>query len=168
MGRGRVRAALLALLCERPMHGYEMISELAERTAGTWRPSPGSIYPTLQILQDEGLVEGRVEAGRRLFTLTDDGRRAAPSPDGPRPWEQGNCGRCPRPDPCDTELRDAAAQLLLAVDQLLDAGTSEQKVRALPHLTAARQAIYLALADAVPPDTDLSDTGPPPGTASPG
>jgi DNA-binding transcriptional ArsR family regulator len=163
MGRGRVRAALLALLCERSMHGYEMISELAERTADTWRPSPGSIYPTLQMLQDEGLVEGRVEAGRRLFTLTDDGRRAAPTPDGPRPWEQAGCGRCAHPDPCDTDLRDAAVHLLLAVDQLLDAGTSEQKVRVLPHLTAARQAIYLALADAVPPAT-----GPPPDTGPPG
>ncbi len=54
--RGDVRAAVLALLAERPMHGYEMIQELESRTDGMWRPSPGSIYPTLQLLEDEGLV----------------------------------------------------------------------------------------------------------------
>ena len=56
--RGDVRAALLALLSERPMHGYEMIQELDERTGGIWRPSPGSVYPTLQLLEDEGLISG--------------------------------------------------------------------------------------------------------------
>src|SRR5919106_1034527 len=55
--RGNVRMAILALLLERPMHGYEMISELEERTGGVWRPSPGSVYPTLQLLEDEGLIE---------------------------------------------------------------------------------------------------------------
>ena len=61
--RGDVRAALLALLSERPMHGYEMIQELDERTGGIWRPSPGSVYPTLQLLEDEGLITSEAERG---------------------------------------------------------------------------------------------------------
>ena len=54
--RGAVRGAILRLLAERPMHGYELIGELEERTGGRWRPSPGSVYPTLAQLEDEGLV----------------------------------------------------------------------------------------------------------------
>ena len=72
-----VRPALLALLLERPMHGYEMIQELEARTGGVWRPSPGSVYPTLQLLEDEGLIAGEEGEGRRRFTLTDAGRAEA-------------------------------------------------------------------------------------------
>src|SRR5512146_541265 len=71
--RGDVRAAALALLRERPMHGYEMIQELEERTDGVWRPSPGAVYPALQLLEDQGLVTADAEAGKRLFSLTDTG-----------------------------------------------------------------------------------------------
>src|ERR687897_1351037 len=83
-GRGDVRAAILALLAERPMHGYEMISELETRTGGVWRPSPGSIYPTLQLLEDEGLIVSEESEGRRRFTLTEAGRAAAESTE--HPW----------------------------------------------------------------------------------
>src|SRR5277367_6080369 len=55
-GRGDVRTAIMALLAERPMHGYEMLTELARRTREVWRPSPGSLYPALQLLEDQGLV----------------------------------------------------------------------------------------------------------------
>src|ERR1700760_4080789 len=72
--RGDVRAAVLALLAERPMHGYEMIKEIEERTDGAWVPSAGSIYPTLQLLEDEGLIRGKDSDGKRRFTLTDTGR----------------------------------------------------------------------------------------------
>jgi len=75
--RGDVRAALLALLNERPMHGYEMIQELDDRTGGIWRPSPGSVYPTLQLLEDEGLITSETSEGRKRFTLTDAGREEA-------------------------------------------------------------------------------------------
>ena len=75
--RGNVRAAILALLAERPMHGYEMIQELETRTGGVWRPSPGSIYPTLQLLEEEGLIAGEDVDGRRRFALTDAGRPEA-------------------------------------------------------------------------------------------
>src|SRR5689334_16951789 len=62
-GRPNVRLAVLALLHERPMHGYEMIQELESRTGGIWRPSPGSIYPTLQLLEDEGLITADESGG---------------------------------------------------------------------------------------------------------
>src|SRR5438067_13394684 len=75
--RGDVRAAALALLSERPMHGYEMIQELEERTDGVWRPSPGAVYPALQLLEDQGLVTADAGAGKRLFSLTDAGREEA-------------------------------------------------------------------------------------------
>ena len=76
--RGDVRAAILKLLADRPMHGYEMIQEIAERSSGLWKPSPGSVYPTLQLLEDEGLiVAARVEGSKKLFELTDDGKAAA-------------------------------------------------------------------------------------------
>ena len=69
--RGDVRAAVLALLNDQPMHGYEMITEIEERSGGYWRPSAGSIYPTLQLLEDEGLIVGEESDGKRRFTLTD-------------------------------------------------------------------------------------------------
>ena len=73
--RGDIRAAILALLAERPMHGYEVIRELSERTGGVWEPSPGSIYPTLQLLEDEALVSVEESDGRKQYSLTDQGRR---------------------------------------------------------------------------------------------
>ncbi len=75
--RGDVRAAILALLSERPMHGYEMLQELAERTQGLWRPSPGSLYPALQLLEDQGLVQSVEAEGRRRYELTDAGSSGA-------------------------------------------------------------------------------------------
>ena len=75
--RGDVRAAVLALLTERPMHGYEMIQELDQRTGGVWRPSPGSVYPTLQLLEDEGLIKSDEGAGRKAYTLTEAGQTEA-------------------------------------------------------------------------------------------
>ena len=73
--RGDVRAAILVLLAERPMHGYEMIQEIAERSNDVWKPSPGSVYPTLQLLVDEGLIVAtESEGSKKLFELTDDGR----------------------------------------------------------------------------------------------
>ena len=89
--RGDVRSAILALLDDRPMHGYEMIQELEERTGGRWTPSAGSIYPTLQLLEDEGLVTPEEVEGRKVYSLTDAGKEAAPDrTEGGRPWEQGD------------------------------------------------------------------------------
>ena len=91
--RGDVRAAILTLLAERPMHGYEMIQEIAERSQNLWRPSPGSVYPTLQLLVDEGLIAAtESEGSKKLFELTDDGRAAAEKIETP-PWEEITDGR---------------------------------------------------------------------------
>jgi DNA-binding PadR family transcriptional regulator len=73
-GRGDVRAAILALLQEGPLNGYQIMSEIEERSGGAWRPSPGAVYPALSQLADEGLIEGSESAGRRTFSLTAAGR----------------------------------------------------------------------------------------------
>src|SRR3954451_5849566 len=94
-GRGGARGAgphvgpaVVALLLERPMHGYEMIQELESRTGGIWRPSPGSIYPTLQLLEDEGLIVAESSGGRKAYTLTDAGRAEAETAAQNPPWAQ--------------------------------------------------------------------------------
>ena len=118
--RGNVRAAIIALLAERPMHGYEMIQELEARTDGLWRPSAGSIYPTLQLLEDEGLVQGEESEGRRRFALTDAGRTEAEALERP-PWEEVAQG-----DSSAAGLRDAAMQLGAAVMHAARTGSPEQ------------------------------------------
>ncbi|MFF0524346.1 PadR family transcriptional regulator [Actinomadura nitritigenes] len=140
--RGNVRAALLALLDERAMHGYEMIQELDERTGGVWRPSPGSVYPTLQMLEDEGLVTSREEGGKRLFSLTDTGREQAAAQT-TAPWDEvteaagANAVR----------EREAFGQLLGAMKQVMAVGSDAQKARALDVINDARRRIYGILAD---------------------
>jgi DNA-binding PadR family transcriptional regulator len=67
VGRGDVRAATLLLLAEQPAHGYQIIQQVSERSAGRWQPSPGSVYPALQLLEDEGLVTAEQQEGRRVF-----------------------------------------------------------------------------------------------------
>jgi DNA-binding transcriptional ArsR family regulator len=142
-----VRAALLALLAERPMYGYEMISELADRTGGNWRPSPGSVYPTLQGLEDEGLVTVRAEGGKRLFTITDSGRGESGPADAPAPWEGLDVPAVPVDAPDDAPLRESTGRLIGALDQVLVAGTPEQKAQAVVVLDEARRAVYRLLAE---------------------
>jgi DNA-binding PadR family transcriptional regulator len=90
MRRGDIRTALLAALEDGPAHGYELIGRLEEKSGGMWRPSPGSVYPTLQLFEDEGLVRSEEREGKRVYELTDAGRAAADErrerPGGP-PWE---------------------------------------------------------------------------------
>src|SRR6185295_7638091 len=87
--RGDIRAAVLALLTEQPMHGYQIIQELAERTGGAWQPSAGSVYPSLQLLADEGLIAGTDQDGRKVFALTAEGAaRAAEAAGQAPPWER--------------------------------------------------------------------------------
>lgn len=76
-GRGMMEPAILGALADHPMHGYEIINYLEEKSHGVWRPSPGSIYPTLQLLEEKGLVENTAEAGKKTYRLTDDGEDAA-------------------------------------------------------------------------------------------
>jgi DNA-binding PadR family transcriptional regulator len=143
--RGDVRAAILALLDERPMHGYEMIQELDERSDGMWRPSAGSIYPTLQLLEDEGLIVGEEHDGKRRFTLTDAGREAAAkrSADRPPPWEQAAEGA----DDERQELFASIKQFAPAVIQIAQVGTPDQAQRAKAILDDARKKLYAILAE---------------------
>ena len=75
MRRGDVRAAILLLLAEVPRNGYQVMQELEERSGGVWRPSPGSVYPALQLLADEGFVRGEARDGSTVYELTDAGRK---------------------------------------------------------------------------------------------
>src|ERR1700733_7203629 len=96
--RGDVRAAVLALLAERPMHGYEMIKEIEERTQGAWIPSAGSIYPMLQLLEEEGLIQGEESGGKRRFTLTGTGAAEQEAKAGEEaPWDAGRARSPPPP-----------------------------------------------------------------------
>jgi DNA-binding PadR family transcriptional regulator len=148
-GRGDVRAAILALLAERPMHGYEMIQELEARTGGVWRPSPGSVYPTLQLLEDEGLIAGEESEGRRRFALTDAGRAEAERQDQRAPWEQVTAGVAPG----TWNLRDAIAQVAQASWSVGSVGTEAQQAKALEILHDARRRLYAILAEGDQPET---------------
>ncbi|MFC8126744.1 PadR family transcriptional regulator [Streptomyces sp. NPDC057302] len=141
--RGDVRASILALLKDRPMHGYEMIQEIAERSGGAWKPSPGSVYPTLQLLEDEGLISSASEGGKKLFSLTEEGRTAAE--EGPdAPWEEAGRGV-----DWDTlnEIRQAGFGLMEAFGQVWKTGSKEQREKALTVINDARKKLYLILAD---------------------
>ena len=152
--RGDVRAAILALLAERPMHGYEMIQEITERSGQYWRPSPGSVYPTLQLLADEGLVEITEGSGsKRHYALTDEGRQAAAKHEGNPPWEQ----IAQDVDPSDVSLRDAIGQLMGATVQVANAATERQKQRAIEVLNGARRELYNILGETEPTDADELD-----------
>ena len=90
MKRGDVRSAVLRLLNESPMHGYQIMNEIETRSGGAWKPSPGSVYPTLQLLVDEGLLEVKETKGRRTYSLTKEGADvAAAEAESPAPWETG-------------------------------------------------------------------------------
>jgi len=141
--RGDVRAAILALLQERPMHGYEIITELASRTEDAWRPSPGSVYPTLQLLEDEGLVSSVEAEGKRRFSLTEEGRTLAAARAGRAPWEDFAEGA----DPEAGRLREAGFQLAAAVGQVARAGSSAHRAQVAAILREATRRIYALLAE---------------------
>jgi DNA-binding PadR family transcriptional regulator len=141
--RGDVRAAILVLLADRPMHGYEMIQEIAERSNGLWRPSPGSVYPTLQLLVDEGLLVGvESEGSKKLFELTEDGRAAAEKIETP-PWDEITEGA----DPNQVNLRAAVGQLFGAVAQSAHTASAEQQQRIVDIVNNARREIYQILGE---------------------
>src|SRR3954471_15574555 len=74
MRRGDIRTAILAVLAEEPGHGYEVMQRLEERTEGAWRPSPGSVSPTLQLLEDEGLLRSAEREGKKVYEITEAGQ----------------------------------------------------------------------------------------------
>jgi DNA-binding PadR family transcriptional regulator len=159
-GRGDVRAAILALLAEQPMHGYQIMRELGERSGGVWRPSPGSIYPTLQQLEDEELVRAETgDAGRRVFALTDAGREAqAAAAGGPAPWDEVGV----EGDVTALELRDLVGQVVAAARQVLHAGETAQIAQAKDVLRDARRKLYRILAEDAPatPEAAPGETDP--------
>ncbi len=143
-GRGDVRAAVVALLAEEPMHGYQIITELTERSAGVWRPSPGSVYPTLQALEDQGLVTANQSEGRRVFSLTDEGRAEADAAgDGPAPWEDAARGA----NRSLVDLKGLMVEVAAATMQVGRAG-SDGQIKAVGEILAdTRRRIYLVLAE---------------------
>jgi DNA-binding PadR family transcriptional regulator len=143
MGRGDVRTAVLALLAEKPMHGYQIIHEIEERSGGAWKPSPGSVYPTLQLLADEGLIDAKESNGRKTYSLTDEGKRVAGNAsDESAPWEtQG--GR----DGLRTgALPKSGVDLAHAAAQVARTGNPEQVKQAVEVLDEARRKLYAILA----------------------
>lgn len=143
MGRGDVRAAVLALLAEKPMHGYQIIHEIEERSNGAWKPSPGSVYPTLQLLADEGFILAEESNGRKTYSLTDEGRQVADATaDQPAPWEVHSA----RDGSRASALPRAGIDLAQAAAQVARTGNSEQVKQAVAVLEEARRKLYSILA----------------------
>jgi DNA-binding PadR family transcriptional regulator len=141
--RGDVRTALLTLLAEEPMHGYDLIRRLEERSGGAWRPSPGSIYPTLQMLEDEGLVTSEERDGKRVYTITDAGRTELEERrerGGEEPWSFG-----PMSEGLG-QLRESGFQLVAAAMQVARTGSEPQRKQAAEILAEARKKLYAVLA----------------------
>jgi DNA-binding PadR family transcriptional regulator len=145
MGRGDVRAAVLTLLAEKPMHGYQIIQEIEERSGGAWKPSPGSVYPTLQLLADEGLIAAKEAGGRKTYSLTAEGtKQAEATTDQSAPWEAQSASHGGR----TTALPKAGIDLAQAVSQVGRAGSASQVAEAVAVLDEARRKIYSILAKA--------------------
>jgi DNA-binding PadR family transcriptional regulator len=143
--RGDVRAALLVLLDEEPRNGYGLMQEIERRSEGAWRPSPGSVYPALQQLEDEGLVRAEEASGRRQFVLTDAGREhvEAHREELAEPWAAVAGGV----DEGLSELRSSIGQVGAAVMQIAYAGTKAQVAEARRVLADTRRALYRILAE---------------------
>jgi DNA-binding PadR family transcriptional regulator len=147
--RGDIKYVLLELLAEQPRHGYELIKELESRYAGFYRPSPGSVYPTLQMLEDEGHLTSSIVDGKRVYTVTESGRQLLKERHerageregfGPRGFQPG------RMDPELIKLRDSSAALMSSLMQVARHGTAEQVRAAQALLDSARREIYGLLA----------------------
>ncbi len=141
--RGSIRTAILFLLAEEPMHGYQIMQELSERTDGMWRPSPGSIYPTLQQLADQDLIRGEDEGGKIVYHLTDTGRAKVETSEATPPWQRFD-------DAADTGLgglKELGFQVAAAVMQVAHAGNEEQVSTAKEILAETRSRLYRLLAD---------------------
>ncbi len=141
--RGDVRTAVLRLLAEQPMHGYQIIAELTERSAGVWAPSPGSVYPTLQLLADEGLVVAEPTGGKKVYRLTEAGvAAAAVFADRPAPWDEA------ADSPVGgTGYHQAAGRLVQAVFQVGQSGSTQQLSSAAAVLNDARKKLFAILAE---------------------
>jgi DNA-binding PadR family transcriptional regulator len=142
--RGDVRAAILLLLDERPRHGYEIITELTDRSEGRWQPSPGSVYPMLKRLSRDGLVTATPEDGKAVFSLTDEGRAlvANEGPSWGEPWLRPEDLKSAQADELLSELR----QVAMAATQVTQLEDPAQIEAATAVLVEARKRIYGLLA----------------------
>lgn len=141
-GRGEVRTAVLALLAEQPMHGYQIIHEIEERSGGSWKPSAGSVYPTLQLLADEGLISAEESNGRKIYSLTEEGRAAVADADTSAPWE----ATASTSGHGHAALPKAGIELAQAAAQVGRTGSPEQIKQAVTVLDDARRKLYSILA----------------------
>ncbi len=152
-----MRSAILDVLAVEPMNGYQIIQQIAERTDGAWKPSPGSVYPTVQQLEDEGLVEGHEGEGRRLLRLSDEGRRYVEEHPEElaatwRPFQANDEGE---EDGGPGDLKPVIGQVMGAVWQVVVSGTRQQQAEAAEILADTRRRLYGLLADG--PDADQID-----------
>jgi DNA-binding PadR family transcriptional regulator len=141
MRRGDIRRAILSTLRDNPAHGYEVMRRLEEMSGGLWRPSPGSVYPHLQMLEDEGMVQSAEVDGTRTFTLTEKGVAEADN-GAPLPWQSSG-----ENDDQIRSLRLSVTQLMSAAKQLSGAGESAQVERGIAVIKKARQELYQILAE---------------------
>jgi len=137
--RGEIRPLILATIARRPMHGYEVIQELEAQSGGRWRPSAGSVYPTLQQLSDEGLLTSEDVDGRRVYSLTDEGKAAAEAAPGIR-WDRGPGG-----DPSH-DVRHLARQVAEAAMQVQRVGSPNAVIATGIILLDTRAKLYGLLA----------------------
>ena len=142
--RGDVRTAILLLLAEEPRNGYGLMQEIEERSGGAWKPSPGSVYPLIAQLEDEGLIRADESDGRKVLVLTDEGKAAiAERGDRPAPWEEFSQG-------VDGDVRavvDVSRQVGAAVGQMVQVASREQLVAASKILEDTRRSLYGILAE---------------------
>jgi DNA-binding PadR family transcriptional regulator len=168
--RGDVRVAILAVLADGPLNGYQVIQEIGERTGGAWRPSPGSVYPTISQLEDEGLVEGDDERGRRTLRLSDAGRQYLDdhADEVAGVWAPFDEGRARHRDEDDgddagaadfSSLKPELGRVMNAVWQIITTGTDEQRRAAVGVLVEARRGLYRILADDADADGEVDDLG---------
>ena len=143
--RGDVRAAALVLLDEEPRNGYQLMQEIEERSDGAWRPSPGSVYPALAQLEDEGLVRTSESEGRRVFELTDEGRAYVEErrEELGAPWEAFSRDFSDE----SKELAGLIKDVAIAAAQVLRAGDDRQAAQAAKVLSDAKRELYLVLAE---------------------
>jgi DNA-binding PadR family transcriptional regulator len=149
--RGDIRTAALLLLAEEPRNGYQIMQEVEERSEGVWRPSPGSVYPALQQLEDEGLIRSEELDGRKVFALTDAGRAHVEErgTDRPAPWEQmsGDLGAEA------VELGKIMREVAFAFMQVLHTASETQQEEARKVLATVRRELYRILADGADPES---------------
>ncbi len=153
--RGDIRTAALLLLAEEPRNGYQIMQEVEQRSDGVWRPSPGSVYPALAQLEDEGLIRSEEADGRKLFVLTDAGRAYVQErgDEKPAPWEQMSDDVSDEALDLGKLMRDVGFAFL----QVMRTGSEAQIAKAREVLVGVRRDLYRILADGDPESTIVED-----------